>query len=135
MATFLSISVLSFLSLYIVYHIVQRAIKLRRQSLIIRENGCKPVATYPHRDPILGLDLFLENSKLARTGGMWDRVRERYLSLNTWTFSQLLLGARLITTAEPENIKAILATQFKDFELPPRRKEVRIFNQTFQSFS
>jgi hypothetical protein len=123
------------LSLYIIYQIVQRSRTLHRHNSIIRKNGCKPVATYAHRDPILGLDLFLENSELSKTGGLWDRVRERYLALNCWTFSQLILGTRVITTAEPENIKAMLANQFREFELPPRRKEVRIFNCPSESES
>ncbi|KAE9365333.1 putative cytochrome P450 [Stipitochalara longipes BDJ] len=128
MATFLedlspvTKGIASSLFLYIIYWTVQYSIKLRRQNAIIRQKGCKPVRSYPHRDPILGLDIFLENAKLGKTGGLWDRARERYLSLNTWTFSQLLLGDRIINTTEPENIKAILATQFHEFELPPRRK-------------
>jgi cytochrome P450 len=39
-----------------------------------------------------------------------------------YTFSQLLLRREVINTVEPENVKAILATQFKDFSLPPTRK-------------
>lgn len=35
----------------------------------------------------------------------------------------------MVNTAEPENIKAILSTKFKDFELPKRRKET--FAATF----
>jgi hypothetical protein len=141
MATFLqdlsptSTGILAFLSLYIIYQIVQRSITFRRHNAIIRKNGCKPIATYHHREPILGLDIFLENSKLSKTGGLWDRVRERYLALNSWTFSILLLGTKVINTAEPENIKAILANQFREFELPPRRKEVRISNPSFSNLS
>jgi cytochrome P450 len=37
------------------------------------------------------------------------------------TFSQLLMGKRVINTSEPENIKALLATQFKDFGMPTMR--------------
>jgi hypothetical protein len=98
--------ILAFFSLYLIYQIVQRSITFRRHNTIIRKNGCKPIATYHHREPILGLDIFLENSKLSRTGGLWDRVRERYLALNRWTFSVLLLGTRVINTAEPENINS-----------------------------
>lgn len=136
MATFLhqlspsSIAILSFFSIYLIYRIIQQSIKVHRQNLIIRKNGCKPIASYHHRDPIFGLDLFLANLKLARSGGMWDGFRERYISLDRWTFSQLFLGDRIITTAEPENIKAMLATQFHDFGLPPRRKDVRSRNQS-----
>jgi hypothetical protein len=119
MATFLqdlspvNKGIVSCLVLYTIYWIVQYSIKLHRQDAIIRKKGCKPVRKYPHRDPVLGLDIFLENAKLLKTGGFW-------------TFSQLLMGDRIINTTEPENIKAILATQFHEFELPPRRKDVRV---------
>lgn len=32
-----------------------------------------------------------------------------------------MVGEKIIVTCEPENIKAILATQFKQFDLPPQR--------------
>ncbi len=113
--------ILFFLSLYILYRIGQYAIVARRRNLIRREKGCKAVPSYPHRDPF-GIDLFLENSRLLKNGGFLSRVLERYLSLNAWTFSVLISGVRMINTAEPENIKAILATQFREFELPKGRK-------------
>ena len=116
--------IVSCLLLSFTYWTVQCFIKLRRKNAIIQEKGCKPLRSYAHRDPVFGLDLFFENAGLLRTGGFWDRMRERYLAQNGWTFSALLLGDRIVNTAEPENIKAILATQFHDFELPPRRKDV-----------
>lgn len=115
-----------FLALYILFRAVQHAIMFHRRNLISRKKGCKAVPSYPHRDPIWGFDLFLENSRLFKTGGFLKRVQERFLSLNTWTFSVLNLGVRMINTAEPENIKAILATQFREFELPKGRKTVSI---------
>ena len=110
---------------YLVYSLINRLITYQRHSRIIKNNGCKPFAKYPHTDPIFGLDLFKENVKLSKEGGLWIELEKRYNRINggVHTFSQLLLGEEVINTAEPENIKAILATQFKDFELPPRRKE------------
>jgi hypothetical protein len=109
---------------YVVYSLLQRTITVYRHSTIIKENGCKPIPSYPHKDPVFGLDLFIENFGLSKNGGLVDRVRERFQSVNGGvnTFTQLILGERVINTCEPENIKAILATQFKDFSLPPRRK-------------
>ncbi|KAF8862692.1 putative cytochrome P450 [Acephala macrosclerotiorum] len=116
-------------STYFIYRLALYVIAAQRRNKIIRDNGCKPYKNYPHKDPIFGFDLFFENSKLSKTGGFLDKICERYARQNTWTYSQLLLGERVINTAEPENIKAILATQFKDFELPPRRKAA--FQPTF----
>lgn len=110
---------------YIIYNLIQRVLKYSRHAKIIKEHGCKPIAKYPHKDPIFGLDIFLENVKLSRTGGFMEKVRERYARINGGvnSYSQLLLGDVTINTSEPENIKAILATQFKDFNLPQRRKD------------
>jgi cytochrome P450 len=111
-------------SAYFVYFLVQYAITIHRRSLIIRKNGCKPPPKYPHSEPFFGIDLFIENAKLSMKGGFLERLVERYQNINggVWTYSVLLNGERAINTAEPENIKAVLATKFKDFELPPRRK-------------
>jgi cytochrome P450 len=110
---------------YILYSLTSRLIAYQRRARIIKEKGCKPFAKYPHKDPIFGLDLFKENVKLSKEGGIWIEFEKRYNRINggVHTFSQLLLGEEIINTAEPENIKAILATQFKDFQLPSRRKE------------
>lgn len=110
---------------YVLYSLISRFISYRQHSKFIRENGCKPFAKYPHKDPIFGFDLFKENIKLTKVGGIHTAIEDRYHNINGGvnTFSQLLLGAEVINTAEPENIKAILATKFKDFGLPPRRKE------------
>ncbi|TVY36228.1 Cytochrome P450 monooxygenase [Lachnellula subtilissima] len=110
-------------SLYILYLFVQATITSHRRYLLSRKHGCKPVPSYPHKDPIFGLDVFVKNYKLSNTGGFLDDVKRKYEKvIGGYTFTQLVLGERVILTAEPENIKAILATQFKDFELPPRRK-------------
>ncbi|KAE8454401.1 hypothetical protein EG329_000023 [Mollisiaceae sp. DMI_Dod_QoI] len=116
-------------STFVLYRLALYAIGVQRRNKIIREKRCKPYKNYPHKDPIFGFDLFFENARLSKQGGLLDKICERYARLDTYTFSQLLLGERMINTAEPENIKAILATQFKDFELPPRRKAA--FQPTF----
>jgi hypothetical protein len=110
---------------YVLYSLINRFISYQRHSKIIKENGCKPYAKYPHKDPIFGFDLFKENIRLTKEGGIHTAIQDRYHRINGGvnTFSQLLLGEEILNTAEPENIKAILATQFKDFSLPQRRKE------------
>lgn len=116
---------LLFLGNYAIYLLARRAVTSHRQSAIIKENGCKPIPAYPHKDPLFGLDLFLENSKSLKEGVFMETVKRRYSHVNggVHTFSQLILGSRVIGTSEPENIKAILATKFNDFGLPQRRKD------------
>ena len=42
--------------------------------------------------------------------------RQRFIKSNANTLKAYLMG-HFITTMEPQNVKAVLATQFKDFEL------------------
>lgn len=49
-------------------------------------------------------------------------VMHQEISKNTW--SQYIFGDLSIFTSEPKNIQALLATQFKDFELGARREGV-----------
>ncbi|KAH7372183.1 putative cytochrome P450 [Cadophora sp. MPI-SDFR-AT-0126] len=124
-----TLALLALTSLYTLYHLSIYLITSHRRNLISRKHGCKSIPSYPHKDPIFGLDIFLENSRLVKDGGFMETVLDRYNRMNAYTYTQLFLGDRVINTAEPENIKAVLATQFKDFELPPRRKVA--FRPTF----
>lgn len=110
---------------YALLRIVQYGVTYHKRSVIIRNNGCKPAAKYPHKDPILGLDIFRDNARYLREGKFLEAVADRYATINggVSTFTSLFMGDTIINTMEPENIKAILATKFKHFELPQRRKD------------
>jgi hypothetical protein len=109
---------------YIFYTLVRSSITAYQRSVVSKQNGCKPVPAYPHKDPIFGLDFFIEGGKLAKAGKLLPRTAERYeeVGKDVHTFSHMVLGKPVITTTEPENVKAVLATNFKDFEFPTRRK-------------
>ena len=107
---------------YLLVKIFQWIATYSQRASFIRKNGCKPPKKYPLRDPILGLDVFLENVKLSNNGGYLARARERFNELEAKTFSIIMLGRTITHTCEPDNVKAILATNFKDFDMPPTRK-------------
>lgn len=117
-----TLAALCFGGIIVVYQLVQYAVQAKRRSAFRRNKGCKPLPSYPHKDPILGLDLFFLNVKLVTSGHFLPQIRKRFQSMQRHTFSQLLMGSRIINTTEPENIKALLATQFKDFSMPAIRK-------------
>jgi len=108
---------------YLIYTVTRRSIRAYRRAIFKKKNGCKPVPFFPHKDPIFGLDFFIEGSKLLKTGKFLPRTQERWSLVNNgvYTYSHLVLGNRLIVTIEPENIKTILATQFKNFQMPRTR--------------
>ncbi|KAJ5376140.1 hypothetical protein N7509_013026 [Penicillium cosmopolitanum] len=61
-----------------------------------------------------GIPAFLRLTRAVHEKRWIDYLTDQF-DINGTTFSQRFLTRRLITTIEPENIKAILATQFKDF--------------------
>lgn len=50
-----------------------------------------------------------------------DKIRSRYIKIGAPTHRFFNVGGTLIHTAEPENIQAVLATKFADFELGAAR--------------
>jgi hypothetical protein len=97
--------------LYIGYNIAKRL----RFDIRIRKLGARaPVRkTYiPY-----GLDMAYEVVTYAmkdKTYEMWIGMFEKWCGPGQYTI-EARVGERVILTAEPENIKAILATQFKDY--------------------
>lgn len=107
--------------LYLIYSICLRSYTAYRRHLFKQANGCQPLPAYPHKDRILGTDYVFDNLKALKEGDYLPKVQQRYdrLGVNTW--QSQMLGRWYIQTCDPENVKAILATQFKDFALPRSR--------------
>ena len=85
-----------------------------------RANGCRPPRHYPHRDPILGLDLFLRTGKLFRDNTYLQDLVRRYDELGR-TFETNLLGSPSINTIEPENLRTVYVSRFKEWGVEPVR--------------
>ncbi|KAK4063479.1 uncharacterized protein Triagg1_9356 [Trichoderma aggressivum f. europaeum] len=89
-----------------------------------RVNGCKLARVYPHRDPILGLDILrisvkaLKEYKLLE---LWDKLLNTY---GTYWFNST--GKWMLITTEPENLKALLSTRFEDWPMKSLRQQVSI---------
>lgn len=81
------------------------------ESRFAAENGCLPPKTWNSRWP-LGLDMLAKAIKYART----MQILQFFLDVvddNGTTFVQELLGATGIDTVDPENIEAVLSTNFE----------------------
>jgi hypothetical protein len=83
--------------------------------------GCKPGLTYPHREPILGLDVLWMCAK-ALNSSSYLATTQRLIQDFGNTVQYLFFGRKAIVTTEPENIKAILSSKFQDFSLGTTRK-------------
>ena len=91
--------------------------KFRQES---RSNGCLPPPKYPHKDPILGLDLFFDQFQAMKRGNTTTAERERFLRYGK-TFEAISWGTRCIHTMEVSNIQAVLSQLFDRFGVAPLR--------------
>ncbi|KAJ6153483.1 hypothetical protein N7497_007802 [Penicillium chrysogenum] len=69
-----------------------------------------------------GIPGFIRLSKAVREKRWIEHLYNEYAVYGN-TYKQTFLSRNLITTIEPENVKAILATQFKDFSLGTRHQQ------------
>jgi len=63
---------------------------------------------------VTGLDIIQDSMKNSRNNTTFDGWKDKSERVG-YTFEMTLLLNRLVFTAEPENIKALLTSQFNDF--------------------
>jgi cytochrome P450 len=97
------------------------SINLHRQRQLSKsENNCKEPPRYPNRDPISGLDLAWRNYVGFSTHNLLPVLAARYRTIGN-TYSLRMGGARSLSTDEPENIKAVLSTNFTSYSFGSKR--------------
>ncbi|KFA64759.1 hypothetical protein S40285_01396 [Stachybotrys chlorohalonatus IBT 40285] len=86
----------------------------------MRAHGCGVGAVYPHSDPVLGLDWMARLGAAARTHGVlrWWHALFAEVGRTFWIQN---FGTWNLMTDEPENVKAILATQFEAWPIASLR--------------
>ncbi|PGH21354.1 hypothetical protein AJ80_03271 [Polytolypa hystricis UAMH7299] len=110
------------LGLLVAYPILEyfiSAIVYRRKA---RAHGCKLPLTYPHKDPIWGLDFTWKMIKSGKSKTALAESQSRFHTIGN-TYYGVALGVKTIMTCEPEIVKNILALKFHDFSLPSLRKK------------
>ncbi|MBE3048730.1 cytochrome P450 [Candidatus Bathyarchaeota archaeon] len=88
---------------------------------IIHQHGCKPIRKYPHKDPVFGTDYIREAFAAKAKGEFLLRESRLYDQLGP-TYVFRVFGMGMISTAEPENMKAIFATKFDDWSTGERNR-------------
>ncbi|MCJ1307162.1 hypothetical protein MMC25_000808 [Agyrium rufum] len=111
------------LCVLVAYRLFQLILQRRISNAKARDLGCLPPRRYPHKDPLFGLDLFFEINKSLKKGSLSVDNQHRFEQIGR-TFQVNTLGTAIIRTIEPENLKAILATQFDSFGFEELRKNM-----------
>ena len=120
----LSLNILYGLAALIVYKLVSAAIVKRRRNAEAKRRGCGDTPVLPTKDP-LGLLRLREVMKADREKrapqyvmGCMDEMGK-----NVNTVWVRLLGSELLVTRDPENVKALFAAQFNDFDIGSARAD------------
>jgi len=96
-----------------------KRLKARRQNQeYATSHGCQPPIKFSRFDNIL------EQIKAIQSKTWLEMWWRRYATIGTTFESATVSIDSIIFTNEPENIKSILATQFKTFELGDRRRNL-----------
>ena len=96
----------------------------RRAAAKARKLGCREPPRQRHKLPF-GIDVVRSMFKADRDKMIPAALSERFQAVDAWTYCDALLGGTtFFMTADPQNIQAILATQFHDFALGERRRGV-----------
>ncbi|OJD28967.1 cytochrome p450 [Diplodia corticola] len=111
---------------YVLYVAIAAVTKSRQRARRARELGCKPAPIFSAWD-VLGIQTVRNLLKADREKRLPEYSEERIATVSAregrlvTTMRHVIAGEESFFTIEPRNIQAILATQFKDFELGERR--------------
>ncbi|KAJ5890059.1 Cytochrome P450 E-class CYP52 [Penicillium tannophilum] len=122
--------ILGFLGAAVVLQIIRLAVNSWQHARRARSLGCGPLPRLPCKDPI-GIATLKESIAADKTKTI-PLLSERRCQLMSEqegrfvsTFVMRNLGRDVTFTIDPKNVQAVLATQFKDFELgAPRRRNM-----------
>ena len=116
--------VLTLLFSAVYYAYWQLTVGARRRRMI-EKNGCKPMRNIPElrpwKDSLFGWSHVVLNRRAGKQRRFLELTTERFLQHGP-TIKLKVGFTDIIFTMEPENVKAMLATKFNDWNLPDRRK-------------
>lgn len=89
-----------------------------------KASGCQPISRYGQWEPFFGLDLVVSMLRSLKYHYYLDFLINMHKNMPK-TFSINFFGSRQIWTIEPENLKAIQATNFHDFGIEAIRRRTK----------
>ncbi len=106
---------------FLIFRIISSILDKRRAAAEARRRGCQEPPRFPQRLPF-GIDILQRLLRADREQQFPPMVIQRFQEMGATTFMDSVLSFRyVIFTCEPKNVQAVLATQFHDFGLGPRR--------------
>ena len=91
------------------------------RSALIRKYNCKSPKKYPHKEPILGLDLVYAVLQSAKKGRFLESLVQRHRTHGR-TFQTTSFGKTIINTVDPKILSTVFATASDNFGVAPIRE-------------
>ncbi|KAJ5143678.1 Cytochrome P450 E-class CYP52 [Penicillium bovifimosum] len=119
--------ILGFAAAAIVLQAIRMVVNRWQHARNAKKLGCGSVPMYPCKDP-LGIDNLKQSLAADKAKAIPDLAEKRMEVISkqegryVTTYAIQNLGRTHLLTVDPKNIQALLATQFKDFELGPNRR-------------
>lgn len=113
---------LSIVAAFVAYSFISSISTSRRHAAAAKALGCEPAPVEPRADPFALINLVKtmwahgNNRILEYLQGTFENTSS-HVNRTVYTYETEFLGDKVLFTCDPKNIQAILATQFKDFEL------------------
>ena len=110
---------------YVIYRVHWELTTGASRRALIKKHGCEPIKKnpdynyFPHN--VIGYKTLFENIAGIKQHNFLERIHNRHLKFGSFTMVQRIIFTDMIQTAEPENLKTMLAVNFKDYELGDRR--------------
>lgn len=79
-----------------------------------RRNGCSSLSRYPHKDSVLGLDLFFDIFRSIKQGNTINPDMRRFKDYGK-TYQARSWGSDIIFTMDSENMQTIFTSAFDNF--------------------
>jgi hypothetical protein len=87
-----------------------------------KQNRCQSICNQlPQLERVVGVDLYRTQINASKDGRILELAKSRY-DTHGMTWSARMMGQTYVNTIDIENIKAILASNFKDFGLGQRQE-------------
>nr|UPX44842.1 hypothetical protein FAC5L9_05 [Penicillium camemberti] len=84
-----------------------------------KAHGCEPPIRAPQKERIIGWSAYQHLQKTRREHVSLHQTFRRAMEIGR-TNTAVVMGQEIISTCDPENIKTVLATNFKDYGIGPR---------------
>jgi cytochrome P450 len=114
------VSLLSILATSPALFVAYRVYSVQTLRLKAQRYGCQPARRYKHKDPVFGLDIFLQTGNAITKNRFLVEHQQRYDTYDH-TFEALNFGSKVIYSVHPENLRAVWSKSAADWGIQPLR--------------